>query len=85
MINRIEIENVNELFSEYAGRENILIGVDYLNSDTDHHGADLVVYDTTDMLQTPTDIQDFHDIINENWLDEEDFEIDRYTLAWGNF
>lgn len=85
MINKIEIENVNELFKRYAGQENILIGVDYLNSDTDHHGADLVIYDTTEMLQQPTDIEDFYSIINENCLYEEDFEIDRYTLAQGDF
>lgn len=75
--NRIEIDNVNYLFEIYKGEENILIGIDYLED----NGADLVVYDTTELLTTVYDFEEFIQVIDENGLDEEEFEIDRTTLV----
>lgn len=75
--NRIEIDNVNYLFEIYKGEENILIGIDYLED----NGADLVVYDTTELLATVYDFEEFIQVIDENGLDEEEFEIDRTTLV----
>lgn len=75
--NRIEIDNVNYLFEIYKGEENILIGIDYLEDNE----ADLVVYDTTELLTTVYDFEEFIQVIEENGLDEEEFEIDRTTLV----
>lgn len=75
--NRIEIDNVNSLFEIYKGEENILIGIDYLEDNE----ADLVVYDTTELLTTVYDFEEFIQVIEENGLDEEEFEIDRTTLV----
>lgn len=75
--NRIEIDNVNHLFEIYKGEENILIGIDYLEDD----GADLVVYDTTELLTAIYDFEEFIQVIDENGLDEKEFEIDRTTLV----
>ena len=64
-------------FEIYKGEENILIGIDYLED----NGADLVVYDTTELLTTVYDFEEFIQVIDENGLDEEEFEIDRTTLV----
>lgn len=76
---RIEIENVNYLFERYKSRENILIGVDYLS--VEDKGIDLVVYDTTNMLTEVGSFEDFIAVVDENGLDEEEFEVDRVTLV----
>lgn len=40
----------------------------------------LVVYDTSDMLEQPSNYEDFISIVEENALDIEDFEIDRFYI-----
>lgn len=76
---KIEVNNINWLLAEYGAMSNILIGVDSLS--VEDTGIDLVVYDVTEMIEKPEDIESFKEIVNENGLDEESFEIDRVTLV----
>lgn len=70
--------NINYLAKEYdLHNEDRLLGLDVHQ---EHGGADLVVYDVSDMLEHPIDFEDFKSIVNENALDEEEFEIDRVCL-----
>ena len=55
-----------------------MVGVDYLSADD--KGLDLVVYDTTEMLDDVETFEEFISVVNENCLDEESFEVDRVTL-----
>ena len=74
----IEIANINYLIRTYEGQPNLVVGVDYLSADD--KGLDLVVYDTTEMLDDVETFEDFISVVNENCLDEESFEVDRVTL-----
>ena len=56
-----------------------MVGVDYLSADD--KGLDLVVYDTTEMLDDVETFEEFISVVNENCLDEESFEVDRVTLV----
>lgn len=72
----IELYNLNEIIKKYDFTcDHLMLGID-----TSGSWADLIVYDTSDMLETPQDIEDFYSIVNENALDIEDFEIDRIAL-----
>lgn len=74
----IQIDNINYLFKNFGGNENILIGLDSLSIESD--GMDLVAYDITNLQETPKNVKHFHDIITKYGLDEEVFEIDRVSL-----
>lgn len=75
-----ENQNLTDLVREYdfKNRPELLLCIDELNAGT---GADLVVYDTSTMLEQPESVEDFKSIINENALDEEIFEIERTTFV----
>ena len=75
----IEIANIDYLFRTYGGQPNLVVGVDYLSADD--KGLDLVVYDTTEMLDDVETFDEFMTVVNENCLDEESFEVDRVTLV----
>ena len=75
-----EIDNLEYViitYGEEIASGELLLGIDKLNCG---NGADLVLYSPNDMLQEPEDIKDFYSIIEENGLDEEAFEVGRYTL-----
>ena len=74
----IEFANIDHLFRTYGGQPNLVVGVDYLSADD--RGLDLVVYDTTEMLDDVETFEEFITVVNENCLDEESFEVDRVTL-----
>ena len=75
----IEFTNIDYLFRTYGGQPNLVVGVDYLSADD--RGLDLVVYDTTEMLDDVETFEEFMTVVNENCLDEESFEVDRVTLV----
>ena len=75
----IEIENIDYLFRTYGGQPNLVVGIDYLSADD--KGFDLVVYDTTEVLDDVETFEEFISVVNENCLDEESFEVDRVTLV----
>lgn len=75
---KFEVDNLAcflEKFDFYRNK-NLILTIDEHET-----GADLVVYDTTDMLEQPASTEEFHSIITENGLDEEMYEIDRNTLV----
>ena len=75
----IDIANIDYLFRIYGEQLNLVVGVDYLSADD--KGLDLVVYDTTEMLDDVKTFEGFMTVVNENCLDEESFEVDRVTLV----
>lgn len=75
----IDIANIDYLIRTYEGQPNLVVGVDYLSADD--KGLDLVVYDTTEMLDDVETFEEFISVVNENCLDEESFEVDRVTLV----
>ena len=74
----LEFTNIDYLFRTYGGQPNLVVGVDYLSADD--KGLDLVVYDTTEMLDDVETFEEFMTVVNENCLDKESFEVDRVTL-----
>lgn len=73
-----EDDNLLDLIRTYdfKGIRNLMVKVDELET-----GADLVVYDVGGMLEVPSSVEEFSSIVNENGLDEAEFEIDRWTLV----
>lgn len=80
----IDMDNLNYLLKQHDFKnKNLIVGLDIMESmELDNPGVDLVVYDTTNMLGLEVEsVEDFRSTINENGLDEEEFEIDRATLV----
>lgn len=78
-IREMNVDNINYLTKNYDMTQgNYMIGLDILNEG----GVDMVLYDISEMLQTPYDYDDFKSIISENALDEEEFEVDRVCLMY---
>ena len=73
----IDMNNLNWLAKNYdLTQDNYMLGLDTHSQG----GVDVVLYDISDMLETPRDYDDFKRIISENALDENEFEVDRVCL-----
>lgn len=81
---KIEVENIQWLVENYDFTDNnmnkLVIGID---SSDELNGADIVVYDVTDLNHEGFNIQSIGDLsryCDENGADEESWEINRVTL-----
>lgn len=75
----IDMNNLNWLVKNYdLTQDHYMLGLDIHSQG----GADLVLYDISDMLETPKDYDDFKSIIYENALDEREFEVHRVCLTY---
>lgn len=76
----LDMDNVNYLVAQYNYyEEDVIIGLDLL----ENGGADMVAYDVSDMLEEPEDYSHFLEIVEENALELEDFEINRVGVLRG--
>lgn len=68
---------------DFKNNHNLLLNV---STEMDIDGKEttyIVVYDISEMIEKPTDVDDFFVIVHENGLDENEFEIDRSILVYG--
>lgn len=80
---KLETSNLEHILKTYFKPKNgecdIIIGIDHLS---EQNGADIVVYDITDMTgNKPKTYQEFIDRNTDLGDDEEIYEIDRVTLV----
>lgn len=81
---KVEVKNIQWLVENYDFTENnmnkLVVGIDYHD---ELNGADMVVYDVSDLNDKGFDIQSFKDLsrfCDENGADEESWEVNRVTL-----
>ena len=81
---KLEVENIQWLVENYDFTDNnmnkLVVGID---SSDELNGADIVVYDVTDLNHEGHGIQSIEDLsryCDENGADEESWEINRATL-----
>lgn len=76
----LDMDNVNYLVAQYDySQGDLIIGLDILEDGS----ADMVVYDVSEMLEVPTFYSEFVEIVEENALDPEEFEINRLNVIGG--
>lgn len=76
----LDMDNVNYLVAQYDySQGDLIIGLDILEDGS----ADMVVYDVSEMLEVPTCYSEFVEIVEENALDPEEFEINRLNVIGG--